>query len=185
MGQSIMFTIQSPYVLVPLFVLFVLYLIADALLNNRMHSAGQYFTILTFSIYLLCVMHLVFFPIDVNIGKYANLIPWYKTINYLPLLTLDLTTFVLNIVMLVPLGMYLPLLHRKFKSLTKVVRYGFCVSLSIEVLQLIIRIVCGSARSTDINDLIANTAGAAVGYLLISRLFKWGDGKQWLNKLRL
>lgn len=185
MEQSIMFTIQSTYFLVSLFLLVLLYLAVAALWKKRILNVGQYFIVITFSIYLLCVIHLVFFPIEVNIGKYANLTPWYKTINFIPILTIDVTTFVLNIIMFMPLGVYLPLLNKKFESLKSVAYYGFLSSVAIEGLQMMIRIICGNGRSTDINDLIANTAGAVMGYIVINGLRKRSNGYQLLNKIRL
>lgn len=183
--QSIMFTIHSTYILVPLFLLILLLLAGDALRKKRTLKPGQYLIIITFSIYLLCVIQLVFFPIEVNIGKYANQTPWYKTVNFIPLLTIDVKTFILNIIMLMPLGLYLPLLHPKFKSLKTVAYYGFFLSLSIEALQMMIRITLGNGRSTDINDLIANTVGAILGYMVVKGLMKSSNGNHLLNKLRL
>ncbi|SEU09198.1 VanZ family protein [Paenibacillus sp. NFR01] len=185
MEQSIMFTIHSTYILASLFLFVLLFLVADALWKKRKRNVGQYFIIITFSIYLLCVIQLVFFPIEVNIGKYANLTPWYKTINFIPLLTIDIITFILNIIMLIPLGVYLPLLHKKFESLKNVAYSGFFLSLSIEVLQMMIRIICGNGRSTDINDLIANTVGAVLGYIVINGLLKRSNGNHIWSKLRL
>lgn len=185
MEQSIMFTIQSTYILAPLFLLFLLFLVADALWKKRKRNIGHYFIIITFSIYLLCVIQLVFFPIEVNIGKYANLTPWYKTINFIPILTIDVQTFVLNILMLIPFGVYLPLLHRKFESIKIVTYYGFFLSLTIEGIQMMIRVICGNGRSTDINDLLANTVGAILGYIVINALLKRSNGNNILNKIRL
>lgn len=185
MEQSIMFTIQSTYFLIPLLLLILLYVIVGALWKQQKRNAGQYFIVITFSIYLLCVIHLVFFPIEVNIGKYANLTPWYKAINFIPILTIDVKTFILNIMMLMPFGLYLPLLNSKFASLKNIAYHGFFLSLSFEVFQLMIRIVFGNGRSTDINDLIANTIGAIVGYILIKALLKRKVWDNLLNKIRL
>ncbi|AIQ44378.1 teicoplanin resistance protein VanZ [Paenibacillus sp. FSL R5-0912] len=180
-----MYTIHSTYFLVPLFVLFLLYLTVSALWKKRPLHAGQYLILITFSIYLLCVIDLVFFPIDVNIGIYANHTSWYKTINFIPLLTIDIKTFVLNVIMFMPFGVYLPLLHKKIESLKSVAYYGFLFSLSIEILQMVIRITLGNGRSTDINDLIANTVGALVGYIVIIRLLQRSHGNNLLNRIRL
>ncbi len=185
MEQSIMFTIQSTYFLVPLFLLVLLYLVVSALWRKRKLNVGQYFIVITFSIYLLCVIQLVFFPIEVNIGKYANLTPWYKTINFIPVLTIDIQTFVLNIIMFMPLGVYLPLLNKKYASIKKVAYFGFLLSLTIEICQMIIRMICGNGRSTDINDLIANNVGALLGYVVINGLLKRSYWNHLLNKIRL
>ena len=180
-----MFSIQSPHFLIAILLLVLLYLVVGACWNIRRFNLGQYFIVITFIIYLLCVIQLVFFPIDVNIGKYANLTPWYKTINFIPILTIDVKTFLLNILMLIPFGMYLPLLNRQFESLKGVAYHGLFLSLFIEIFQLMNRVVFGNGRSTDINDLIANTVGAILGYMVIKALIKRNDRNNLLNKLRL
>nr|WP_253944679.1 VanZ family protein [Paenibacillus sp. NEAU-GSW1] len=127
---------------------------------------------LTFTFYTLAVLHLVFFPIEVNIGQFANQTPWYKSINFIPVLTIDIKTFIYNIMMLTPLGMYLPLLSNKFNSTLSAAKFSLCMSLSFEALQLVIRILLGNGRSTDINDIIANTIGGVVGFLAYKLLIK-------------
>lgn len=93
-------------------------------------------------------------------------------INFIPILTIDIPSFVLNVIMLIPFGVYLPLLYGKVDSAKKAAKYGFFLSLSIEVLQLIIKVTLGSGRIADINDIIANTLGAAIGYLILNKLVK-------------
>lgn len=169
--MNIQFTIPSWYVLIPLFlVLFMYYGIKT--FSRSMYAVPQFVLILSFIVYNLAVLHLVFFPIDVNIGQFANQTPWYKTINFIPILTIDIKTFVLNVAMMIPLGIYLPLLKSKFNRAAFVVWFTFCICLSFEALQMIVRIVLGSGRSTDINDLIANTLGGAVGFLAYKILIK-------------
>ncbi|MBP3951547.1 VanZ family protein [Bacillus suaedae] len=185
MGDSVMFTIHSWYLLVPIFFIGLLWLVIWAKRRKERVNPAQFVVLLSFGIYLLCVFHLVFFPIDVNIGTYANQTPWYKSINFFPVLTIDLTTFVLNIIMLVPFGMYLPFLKKTVDSVKDAAKLGFMLSLSFEMIQLLIRITLGSGRSTDINDLLANTAGAAIGYLIIKKLFQVSPIKNLFAKFQL
>ena len=75
-----------------------------------------------------------------------------------------------NLVMLFPLGIYLPLLYRKMTGFFKVTFFCMLFSVGIELLQLIT-----SYRSTDIDDVLLNTTGAAFGYityLVFSNYFK-------------
>ena len=65
---------------------------------------------------------------------------------------------VLNIILFLPFGFFLPLLYRKCNRAIQVVFAGFLLSLSIEVLQMF------GMGTTDINDLITNTIGAFLGY---------------------
>ena len=171
MERSLMFTIDSWYILIPAFLLFLFYMVLVTVIRKKYHF-GQFLLLISLAVYILCMIHLVFFPIEVNIGTYANLTPWYKSINFIPLITIDLKTFILNIVMLVPLGMYLPLLGNRYQSVKKVAFMGLYISLSFEVTQLLIRIILGNGRSTDINDLFANTLGTVIGFLIIREISK-------------
>lgn len=183
--DSIMFTIDSWYILIPVFFIYLLTLFLVPKFKQKKYSILQYLLLITFGIYLLSVIHLVFFPIDVNIGIYANLTPWYKTINFIPVLTIDVTTFLLNVIMLIPFGIYVPLLNSNVDSVKKIAKQGFFLSLSLEIVQLIIRTTLGSGRSTDINDLIANTLGAIIGYLIIMKLLQMSSWKVMLSKFKL
>jgi len=79
------------------------------------------------------------------------------------------TQVVGNLVMLLPLGIYIPLLYPKFPGFLKVFIICLFVSISIELMQLIT-----SVRSTDIDDVILNTSGAIVGYVLY-KFFRLGS----------
>lgn len=171
-SKSIMFTIESWVVLVPVILLGLIGLTIWTIRRKRGVNLAQFVVLLSFGIYLLCTIHLVFFPIDVNIGRYANQTPWYKTINFIPILTIDVKTFLLNVIMLIPFGMYIPFISKNEVSIKKIARIGFSLSLSFELVQLLIRVTLGSGRSTDINDLLANTAGAVIGSLIVINLLK-------------
>jgi glycopeptide antibiotics resistance protein len=76
-----------------------------------------------------------------------------------------------NLVMLFPLGIYLPVLYKKMSGFFKVVFICMLFSVAIELLQLIT-----SFRSTDIDDVFLNTTGASFGYftyLVFSNFFKF------------
>lgn len=66
-----------------------------------------------------------------------------------------------NILAFVPLGFYLPILSKYYKSFVKVVVCSFVVSLLIELLQLHFRV-----GIFDVDDMILNTLGGAIGYIL-------------------
>ena len=71
-----------------------------------------------------------------------------------------------NVAMLFPLGIYLRYYFRQ--GFFGTVRWGFLVSLSIELLQLsgLLFIYPRPYRLFDVDDLITNTLGAALGYLV-------------------
>lgn len=75
------------------------------------------------------------------------------------------TTYLLNIVLFMPLGFLLPTIWPQFRKMKNTVCAGFFFSLAIELNQLL------NNRITDIDDLFTNTLGAIVGYLLY-RLYR-------------
>lgn len=81
------------------------------------------------------------------------------TINLIPFTGLDFK-FVLNIIMCVPLGFLVPFIWKDYRRISRTVILGAGFSLMIELSQLI------TTRATDIDDLIANTCGALLGYLV-------------------
>ena len=68
----------------------------------------------------------------------------------------------LNILLFVPLGVFLPLVFKKAEKIAKTVLICFGASLAIELLQLIFPL----GRAFDVDDLILNTFGGALGYAL-------------------
>lgn len=104
---------------------------------------------------------LTMYGIEVRAGE-VNLLPFSRDI--------DLTGYVLNILLFVPLGFLLPVISPRSGKLTYMVLFGFCFSLLIEISQL-----CNHRR-TDVDDLIMNTIGAVIGYLLyaiLNKIMKW------------
>jgi glycopeptide antibiotics resistance protein len=180
---SIMFTIESGIVLIPLAIIGLITLLVWSFRKQRV-KAAQTILLLSFGIYLLGVLHFVFFPIDVNLGKYANQIQWWRTINFIPILTIDLYSFVLNIVMFLPFGCYLPFLK---PSITKkeVLKLGFQFSLILELTQLLVRTTLGSGRSTDVNDLLANAIGALLGFLLVRFIVQYAPFRRLYQNFQL
>jgi glycopeptide antibiotics resistance protein len=82
-------------------------------------------------------------------------------VPFLPMVD-DIKNTILNIFLFVPLGVILPFLWKKYNSAKAVLLFGFFLSLSIELLQIL------TYRATDINDILANTLGSVLGYFLFS-----------------
>ena len=101
-------------------------------------------------------------PAMVIRGDEINLFPFFVPSEEFGINLFD----VLNVLMLIPLGFMLPAIWPSFRSIKKVALTGFLFSLSIEISQLF------NHRITDINDLIMNTAGAAIGYFIYKLLYK-------------
>jgi glycopeptide antibiotics resistance protein len=91
-----------------------------------------------------------------------------KSMNIIPLITLtlqDLKTSLLNILLLIPFGFGLPFITNY--RMKKIVVMGALFSIVIEILQLITGYIAKiTFRIADINDVIFNTVGVAIGYIL-------------------
>lgn len=179
-----MFSIDAWYFVFPAFLIYIIILFLNVKKKNKGYTILQYITVISFGVYVLSVIALTIFPIDVNTGIYANQAPWYKLINFIPILTIDLSTFVLNIIMCIPLGVYLALFY-KDNSLAEIVRKSFLFSLSIEIIQFILQITVSNGRCADINDLLANTLGGALGYLIINSIIRNQNFENLISKFKL
>jgi len=92
-------------------------------------------------------------------GKAINLIP------FITLISQDLKTSLLNILLLIPFGFGLPFISNY--RMKKIVIIGALFSIVIEFMQLITGYVAKiTFRIADINDVIFNTIGVAIGYIL-------------------
>ena len=102
-----------------------------------------------------------------DIGQYGRIIR-IKEINLIPFNSEGIRTYILNIIMFMPLGFLLPLIWEKFRNSVKVFYTGLGFSLAIEICQLF------NHRATDIDDLMMNSLGAILGYFIwgcVSNLF--------------
>lgn len=91
-----------------------------------------------------------------------------KSMNLIPLFTLtpqDMETSLLNILLFIPFGFGLPFITNFRMKETVVI--GALFSIVIELLQLITGFMAKiTFRIADINDVIFNTLGVAIGYIL-------------------
>jgi len=94
-----------------------------------------------------------------------NLIPFYW-------ITEGIRPYIENILLFIPLGFTLPFIWKKYEVLWKTALSGMMFSLIIELSQLFNR------RVTDIDDLLMNTLGAIIGWVIFRLL------KEHLSKLQ-
>jgi glycopeptide antibiotics resistance protein len=71
-----------------------------------------------------------------------------------------------NLVLFIPLGILLPLVAKKIDSAKKIILVSFIFSACIELTQFIWRYF-GIYRTADIDDIILNTAGGFLGFVLV------------------
>lgn len=123
--------------------------------NMKKMPAKYYVGVYAFLVYLWAVFKVT------GIGLLADIIrPGIRGgVNLRPFADLGVG-FWLNIVMFLPLGIVTPCIWKKCESVRYTVRLGFAVSLLIECSQIF------NGRATDIDDLIANTSGACLGYVI-------------------
>lgn len=108
-------------------------------------------------LYCATVLHLT------GIGTLWDLIAYggvVGNIHWIPFSEEATVANILNMIMLMPLGFLLPYIWKGWRSFRKVVAAGFGFSLLIEVFQLF------NTRLSDVDDLVMNTLGAAMGYLV-------------------
>lgn len=100
-----------------------------------------------------------------NILWTSNFIPFKTIIEYLFLsdlsLTIRLQNLLGNLIGFIPLGLFLPLLSSKFRHFKRMMLIAVLLSLTYELLQLLF-----GMGSFDIDDLILNTLGGTIGYIL-------------------
>ena len=116
---------------------------------------------LIMSLYLAAVDAVVGLPslLYIRFDQNINLVPFAYMFS-------DYKNSLLNVLLFVPLGFFLPVLWRRFRSFLPTALFGLGFSLSIEVLQLF------TFRATDINDLMTNTLGTVLGWCLGRLLLK-------------
>ncbi|MFD1927400.1 VanZ family protein [Sporosarcina siberiensis] len=125
-----------------------------------------------FFTYLLIVFHLTFYPFQF-IAPYTHVLEmqWspFKEILTQYGRTPKLATYfaVGNIMMTIPFGFFLALLFKRCRNLIAIGVYGFGYSLTIELFQMLF-----TNRSAEIDDLIFNTSGALIGYILYAVIKK-------------
>ena len=88
-----------------------------------------------------------------------------------------LEQLITNVVMFVPLGFLLPVVFQKLRRFLPALGAVTSVTLLIEITQFFI------GRSADIDDVIMNAAGGALGYLLFHLLSRLLAGKRWWKRM--
>ncbi|SDX06359.1 VanZ family protein [Paenibacillus sp. CF384] len=75
-----------------------------------------------------------------------------------------------NLLLLLPFGALLWIV--KVKTVGRALLYGLLVSLAIEAMQLAISLLSLGIRSADVDDLILNSAGTLIGFLLCRSVYQ-------------
>lgn len=132
-------------------------------------------TIILFIIYLIAVFEIIVFKLELpfsNIGylRNINLIPFHESLVVNG--KIDFSEIIMNLVIFVPLGIYVEILFSKWSTAKKFLLF-FVISLICEVVQFIFAV-----GASDITDIIDNTLGGIIGFLIfkvIDKLFNNRD----------
>lgn len=125
-----------------------------------------------FAVYLSGVFAVAGLP-DI---RYIRFDPHYNITPFAYMFS-DLTNTVLNVVLFLPLGFFLPVFWQRFTPFPRAVLFGFFTSLLIESLQIF------TYRATDVNDLMTNTLGSFLGWILARITLKLVPG--WMPGHRI
>ena len=122
-----------------------------------------------FLMYLCLLAYFMFFSesfgrTDTDREYAYNLVPLKEIIRYFRYYrTLGMTLFLINIVgniaAFMPFGFFLPIISRRSTKWYNTVSFGLVFSLTLETLQLVLRV-----GSFDVDDMLLNTIGAALGF---------------------
>lgn len=148
----------SGYVfIVPILILYFLYLRKSGREQSLLHIAAVF----VFCYYLFGILTVA----GIGYTSTISFSPKISLIPFLGMITGPIDT-ILNLILFVPLGVFLPFLYKKYHHIKTVALTGFLFSLSVEIVQMF------GWGSSDINDLIINTAGACLGYWIYYLLSK-------------
>jgi glycopeptide antibiotics resistance protein len=127
---------------------------------------GRRLTVTILLLYAAGVVAVTVFPIQVHPAAYWTGEPWWTVLRW-KAGEVDAPSFILNVIMFVPLGVLVPLLRPSLDAVRRLAGLAAAASLGIEVTQFLLGVTLGSRRTVDVNDLIANTAGALLGLLIL------------------
>ncbi len=167
----------------------VVWLLARAVvwIKNRRIDLRREAALLLMYVNLAVIIRFVFFPWDMADGRIQPLVidmarlsqPKVNLIPFVNIHKFDIKWILQNVggnvALFIPSGIVLPILYKRLDSFWKVTLAGFLISLSIELIQLMM-----PDRVTDVDDLILNTLGVMIGYgiyALFTKLTRHAKGR--------
>ena len=151
---------------------------------KKLKAGGKVLLVL----YLACLIYFMFFSESYGRTEFHaeyryNLVLFqeirrflrYRDILGLPAVLINVVG---KVVVFIPYGCGLPLLFERLQSFFRVLILSFTTSLLAETMQLIFRV-----GSFDVDDLLLNTIGGCIGYLVFVALRQYWRGKHGEKKL--
>lgn len=165
-----------------LFIIFRVIFQKDNTLNLKKDIATGLFIAYCFGLASQTIIPHFYFGISSSTGKpfwdvfitndnsSINLIP-FKTIfeqivgrnevvSQIDIADVSILNLLSNIFLFSPIGFFVPLINERYISLKKIILIGVSTSCVVEVIQLFI------GRSCDIDDVILNTCGVVIGFII-------------------
>ncbi len=148
----------SGYVfMIPVFILYFMWLKKLGKAQSFLHTIAVF----VFGYYLFGLLTVT----GIGFTSTMNFRPNISWTPFVGMITGPIDT-ILNVILFVPLGFFLPLLYKEYHNIKAVALTGLLLSLAIEFVQMF------DWGSSDINDLMTNTAGACIGFLINCLLSK-------------
>lgn len=153
--------------------------ITNSMAANKKRSTGiRAFAVLLFFAYFAVLFYFLFF--SEKMGRtyservfHYNLVPFYEIkrfLKYYEVLGIEVVVLNLagNVVAFMPFGFFLPVFSERCKRFLNTVFYSFELSLLVELIQLVTKV-----GSFDVDDIILNTLGGALGFVLYRTVRGW------------
>lgn len=158
---------------------------------NRKRGVRHLISLIVFGLYLFEVINMLFFPFYIQDNWPANItskevLRTLNDVNLSPLYFLSfsdrpfsmqwvIVDFGLNLLLTIPFGFGIGFFNKP--EFLKLCLWAFGAGLSLETLQLLLKIGFNNYHVVDINDVILNTLGVFVGYLLFV-FTRWVVGRK-------
>lgn len=132
-----------------------------------------------FLLYMVALVYFCFFSEHFGrtahvYGEYRyNLVPFREIARYIRFRDtigyyIVVINLIGNILAFIPFGFFWPIIGIRKYAFARTVISGFLTSLLIEISQLLVFV-----GSFDVDDLILNTLGSVIGYLLFRLVYRW------------
>ncbi len=153
--------------------------ITNSMAANKKRSTGiRAFAVVLFFVYFLVLFYFLFFSEEMGRtyserAYHYNIVPFHEIkrfIQYYEVLGMPavLLNLVGNVAAFVPFGFFLPVFVERCRKTINTVFYSFELSLLVELIQLVAKV-----GSFDVDDIILNTLGGAIGYIIYKIVRKW------------
>ena len=153
--------------------------ITNSMAANKKKSTGiRAFAVVLFIIYFVVLFYFLFFSEEMG-RTYSereyhyNLVPFHEIkrfIHYYKVIGMPavLLNLVGNVAAFVPFGFFLPVFVERCRTILNTVFYSFELSLMVELIQLVTKV-----GSFDVDDIILNTIGGFIGYIVYKVVRSW------------